>query len=169
MVQALHLIDVFLCESTQYPAEYGFIRNPQPTGRTTQNTVVPNCHNRTNRTGAANNADHRQNDHVHRVIKRGSSLEVWNFKQRFESEGFPSNLGGSGIDSFLRWMNPKKGSSLEVWNFKQRFESEGFPSNLGGSGIDSFLRWMNPINPLSSIIPLQNRFFQTLKPDPRTG
>ena len=50
---------------------------PQPTGRTTQYTVVPNCYNRTNRTGAANNADHRQNDHVHRVIKtRGATLVI---------------------------------------------------------------------------------------------
>ena len=38
--------------------------------------------------------------------ERGSSLEVWNFKQRFESEGFPNYLGGSGIDSFSCWMNP---------------------------------------------------------------
>ena len=78
MIQALHLIDVFLCESTQYATECAFIRNPQPTGRTTQNTVVPNRHNRTNRTGATNNADHRQNDHVHRVIKtRGTTLMVY--------------------------------------------------------------------------------------------
>ena len=78
MVQALHLMDVFLCESTQYAAECGFIRNPQPTGHTTQNTVVPNCYNRTNRTGATNNANHRQNDHVHRVIKtRGATLMIY--------------------------------------------------------------------------------------------
>ena len=38
--------------------------------------------------------------------KRGSSLEVWNFKQSFESEGFLNYLGGSGIDSFPCWMNP---------------------------------------------------------------
>ena len=64
--------------STQYPAECGFIRNPQPNSRTTQNTVVPNCHNRANRTGAANNADHRQNDHVHRVIKtRGATPMIY--------------------------------------------------------------------------------------------
>ena len=56
-------------------------------------------------------------------------------------------------------------SCLEDWNFKQRFESEGLPSNLGGSGIDPFPQWMNPINPLSSIIPLQNRFIKTFKPD----
>ena len=56
-------------------------------------------------------------------------------------------------------------SCLEDWNFKQRFESEGLPGNLGGSGIDPFPRWMNPINPLSSIIPLQNRFIQTFQPD----
>ena len=38
-------------------------------------------------------------------IERRSSLEVWNYKQRLESEGFPNNPDGSGIDSFPQWMN----------------------------------------------------------------